>query len=144
MRPLVPVISGEGRPRILVEYDDPIYQSSGSVSYTDSSAEESAGSSKTIDNVISADGQATFHTTTPHGLLAGQWIRIAGNTSTPSFNGDYQIALVTDASHLVIDKTATSDVGDGTITKIVDPEILGLRTGMLIKATSQVPPCAST
>jgi hypothetical protein len=131
--PTYQYIAGSGTPRLIVEKaGDSIYESVESTTYTATSMTEAEGSPV---NITSSSVANPTVITTPgdHGLITGDWIRIASHTgSTPDINGIYQIIDVPTSKTFTINVHVTVGGTGGTVRRTAAFIDRGLTAGMRV------------
>jgi len=119
MNPTIPIMNGDGKPRLIVKYDTPIVTTREATTFTSTTMTEADGASKTIELTTVASGKGLVVKITGHGYYQGDWVRISGNTSsTPSINGDHEIMAIVDANNFVIDTICSASSDDGSCKRI--------------------------
>lgn len=118
--PAVTTINGEGKPRVILDLDQDIYNSKGTTTYTATSVSEADGSTVAISSVSYGAGQAfVINTGAVHGLALGDFIEIFGNTgSVPDINGVYEVQKIVDTDTIHIDLQVTSATNTGSIKRV--------------------------
>lgn len=68
-------------------------------------------------------GGTQFTTSTPHGLSTGEWTVLQGITAQPTYNGFFQVVMVSNTIFNVIGLTFVATVNDGTSSRALADDI---------------------
>ena len=111
--PTVKMISGKGKPRLILVQGTVFYTNVGTMSFTSTTATEADGSAIAITS--SSVANPTNILSTGHGLSEGRYVKIAGHSgSTPSLNGTHRVAAIVDANNYKIPVNVTVGGTGGT------------------------------
>lgn len=112
--PTYKIIRGKGKPRLMIIKATKLYTSSGGTTFTPTLVQEAEGN--TINITSSSASTDQILTASAHGFSSGDWVRIAGHTSTPDINGTHQVSVI-DTTHVLIGIDITVNGSGGTIRK---------------------------
>lgn len=110
--PTIPIITGKGKPRLMliVETGTEPYTTVGTTTFTSTTMTEAEGSSANISSSSTAN-PTVITTATNHGLSAGQYVVIAGHTSTPDINGKWKVERIVSVTQFTIAANVTAGGG---------------------------------
>jgi len=137
INPAIAMVSGSGKPRLILVQATNFYASSGVTSFTSTTMSEAEGATTAITS-SSAANPTNILTATPHGKVIGDYIRIAGH-SIGAMNAKWLVIDVPDTTHLKIGYNSAGGTG-GTLQKT--PAFAS--RGLSVRRRLFVPPAGAT